>query len=163
MAPVLPLWRVMLFPHPIQFGPLLRVDLPLSLITDECELLLLFTHQDARSRRLPPLAELCDGMVAVERINADILDVADDHSSIPRIVLRFGGANIGTRDTPPCEIRAQLRRVEILDLADVRALFRIGPFMQEQAYLPVRISRDKLVFSRVRRLHRRLSFGGLRR
>ena len=127
--PVLPSWCVMLFPHPIQFGPVLRADLPVSAIMDECELLLLFTHQDSRSRRLPPLTELRDGMVAVEPINADIRNVADDHSSIPRTLLRFGGANIGTRDTSPCEIPAQLRRVESLDLADVRALFRIRPFM----------------------------------
>ena len=153
----------MLFPLPIEFGPLLRADLPLSLITDECELLLLFTHKHSRSRRLPALTERCDGMAAVERIDANVLDVADDHSSIPRIILRSGGANIGTRDTPPFEIPAQLRRVEILDLADVRTLFRIGPFIQEQADLPVRISRDRLVFSRVPGLHRRFGFGGLRR
>jgi hypothetical protein len=35
--------------------------------------------------------------------------------------------------------------------------------MQEQADLPVRISLDRLVFSRFRRLHRKLGFSGLRR
>src|SRR5690349_18659516 len=115
----------MLFPLPIEFGPLLRADLPLSLIADECELLLLFTHQDSRSRGLPALTECCDGVTAVERIDANVTDVADDHSSIPRIIVRFGGANTGTGDTPPFEIPAQLQSIEILDGADVRTLFRI--------------------------------------
>lgn len=120
----------MLSPLPIKFGPLLRADLPLFLFTDEGELFLLFTHEHSRPRRLPALTERCDGMAAVERIDANVLDVANDEPSIPRIILRSGGAHTGARDTPPFEIPAQLRRVEILDLAAVRTLFRIGPFKQ---------------------------------
>ncbi len=153
----------MLFPHPIQFGPFLRADLPPSLITDECELLLLLTHPDPRSRRLPPFTERCDGMAAIDQIDADVFDVADDHPSIPRIILRSSGTNIGTRNTPLCEIPAYLRRIEIPNLVDVRALFRICPFQQEQADLPVRISRERLVFSRLLGLQRRVCFGGLYR
>jgi transposase-like protein len=153
---------VMLFPHPIQFGPFLRVDLPLALITHECELLLLLTHQDPRSRRLPPFTERCDGMAAIDRIDADVFDLADDHPSILRIILCSGGTNIGTRNTPLGEIPAHLRRIEIPNVVDVRALFCICPFQQEQADLPIRISRE-LVCGRVRELHRRRCFGGLYR
>ena len=55
----------MLFPHPVQFGPFLLADLPPSLITDESELLLLLTHPDPRSSRLPSFSERCDGMAAI--------------------------------------------------------------------------------------------------
>src|SRR6478672_2381443 len=93
---------VTLFPHPKKFSPFLLADLPLSLITDECQLLLLLTHPDPRSGRLPPFTERCDGMVAIDQIDADAFDVADDHPSIPRIIVCSGGTNIGTRNTPRC-------------------------------------------------------------
>jgi len=132
----------MLFPHPIQFGPFLLADLPLSLITDECELLLLLTHPDPRSRRLPPFTERCDGMAAIDQIDADVFDVADDHPSIPCIIVCSGGTNTGTRNTPLCKIPAHLRRIGIRNVVAVRALFRICPFQQEQADLTIRISRS---------------------
>ena len=102
-------------------------------------------------------------MAAIDQIDADVFDVADDHPSIPRIIVCSGGTNTGTRNTPLCKIPAHLRRIGVRNVVAVRALFRICPFQQEQADLPIRISRGKVVFSRVRGLHRRLCFGGLYR
>src|SRR6266436_4864770 len=101
-------------------------------------------------------------MVAIERLDANVLDVADDQSSIFGIIQLSGSAHTGTRDALVREITAELWSVEIREVADVGTLFRIDPFTQECADLPVRVPRDKRVFFRTRGLHRRVGRGELR-
>ncbi len=154
---------VILFPLAIQLNPFLRCDLPLPPIKNECEFVLRFAHQDVWTGGLPAFAQRCGYVAPIEHLDTNVLDVADDQSSIFRIIQLSGSAHTGTRDAFIREITAELWSVESREVVDVRTLFRIDPLTQECADLPLRLSRDKRIFFRTRDLHHRVGRSGRRR
>ena len=105
--------------------------MPLALITDESELVLLFSYQDSWTCGLPLFTERRYRMTGIEQLDFNVLNLAHNHPSIPRFIPRSDGANTGTCDVPLCEIPTELWSIKIRELADFGALFRVGPFIQE--------------------------------